>query len=339
VAFTRQGFPTLFQNGLICGKIEPKNNGLMKLFLCHASENKDFVRPLAETLGKRHEVWYDEYSIKLGDSLSKKIDEGLAQCDFGVVVLSPDFFKKDWPRKELDALVSMETQSRKIILPIWKDITHDEVAKYSPLLASRYAVSASKGLPTVVAAIEAAVDSNERTREIDDLSGATEALRQVGLDLKAKKASAHLLSSAEGPGKVLEAFNELVTRLENLLRKIQNESPELTFAFEWRGQWNWVVRAIKQLTAQILVEKMYANAAHHSIMIFRIYRQHPRGSMFGQEPEILSDSIFRPFAKSPQTIVWRPEEGEEIYRRDEFAALVIRRLTEAIEEGDETIYQ
>jgi len=50
------------------------------VFICHASEDKeDFVRPLAERLRQQHlDVWYDEFSLKIGDSLTQNIDEGLS---------------------------------------------------------------------------------------------------------------------------------------------------------------------------------------------------------------------------------------------------------------------
>ena len=50
------------------------------LFISHTSEEKESVaRPLAEELRKRGlSVWYDEFTLYLGDSLRKKIDEGLA---------------------------------------------------------------------------------------------------------------------------------------------------------------------------------------------------------------------------------------------------------------------
>lgn len=91
----------------------------MKLFLSHASEDKDdFVRPLAEVLRRNYEVWYDEYELTLGDSLLQKINQGLAACDFGIVVLSHAFFSKKWPQAELDGLFALETTTRKLILPI-----------------------------------------------------------------------------------------------------------------------------------------------------------------------------------------------------------------------------
>lgn len=64
------------------------------------------------------EVWYDEFSLTIGDTLRRKIDRGLIACRFGVVVLSPAFFGKGWPNYELDGLVTREVAgSRQLILP------------------------------------------------------------------------------------------------------------------------------------------------------------------------------------------------------------------------------
>ncbi len=52
-------------------------------------------------------VWFDEWTLRLGDSLRRKIDEGLRASSFGVVVLSPGFFTKSWPQAELDALFAI----------------------------------------------------------------------------------------------------------------------------------------------------------------------------------------------------------------------------------------
>ena len=80
------------------------------IFISHASEDKDeVVRPLAEQLRHRGlRVWMDETEIKLGDSLRRSIDHGLSKSRYGLVVLSPDFLKKEWPQKELDGLVARE---------------------------------------------------------------------------------------------------------------------------------------------------------------------------------------------------------------------------------------
>lgn len=122
------------------------------VFISHASEDKnDIARPLASALSKRGmRVWFDEFTLVLGDSLRQSIDHGLRNSRFGIVILSPWFFKKDWPQKELDGLVSLERRSRKVILPIWHNVKYADVLKYSSILAGKLAVSSSVGLEKVV---------------------------------------------------------------------------------------------------------------------------------------------------------------------------------------------
>lgn len=130
------------------------------VFISHASEDKDSVaRPLARHLEEHGlKVWIDECELALGDSLRRKIDDGLARSRYGVVVLSPSFFGKEWPNRELDGLVAREDGSEKVVLPIWHDINAGDVVKYSPLLAGRVAISTSRGIPQVAAAVHAAVE-------------------------------------------------------------------------------------------------------------------------------------------------------------------------------------
>lgn len=122
------------------------------VFICHASEDKEsFVRELAKKLSdKGLRVWYDEFTLLLGDSLRRKIDFGLSKSRYGVVVLSKNFFAKEWPQKELDGLVAREVDGEKVILPIWHGVTKEEVKSFSPTLAGRLAVSSDKGLDYVI---------------------------------------------------------------------------------------------------------------------------------------------------------------------------------------------
>ncbi|HEY6671946.1 MAG TPA: toll/interleukin-1 receptor domain-containing protein [Solirubrobacterales bacterium] len=118
-------------------------------FICHASEDKDEVaRPLALELIKRgFDVWFDEFTLEIGDSLLEEIDRGLNRSRYGVVILSERFFEKDWPRKELDGLVARETSDRvKRILPVWHGIRRKQVEAFSPTLAGRLAGSTSTGM-------------------------------------------------------------------------------------------------------------------------------------------------------------------------------------------------
>jgi len=115
------------------------------LFLSHASEDKDFTRPLADALSQRGvRVWFDETTIRIGDSLRESIDRGLTRSRFGVVVFSHSFFAKKWTNYELNGLVTREVQGRKVILPVWyPGLSFDDVAAYSPSLADKKALMAA----------------------------------------------------------------------------------------------------------------------------------------------------------------------------------------------------
>jgi len=115
------------------------------VFISHASEDKDeVVRPLANALRKAGlSVWYDEFELRIGDSLRRKIDRGLGSSRFGVVVLSQAFFGKGWPEYELDGLVTRAVSGDQILLPIWHNVSKREVIGYSASLADRLARSTS----------------------------------------------------------------------------------------------------------------------------------------------------------------------------------------------------
>ena len=115
------------------------------VFISHATEEKDeIVRPLVNTLkGRGLCVWYDESELRIGDSLRRKIDEGLAKSRFGIVVFSHAFFQKEWPRYELNALVAQEMADKAVILPLWHKITEDEIMAYSPGLTDKIALNTS----------------------------------------------------------------------------------------------------------------------------------------------------------------------------------------------------
>lgn len=114
------------------------------VFISHATEDKDFARPLANALAaKGLSVWYDEFELRIGDSLRQKIDFGLARSRFGVVILSHAFFAKNWTRYELNSLVTREIAEGQMILPVWHRITKSEIMAQSPALADKVARNTS----------------------------------------------------------------------------------------------------------------------------------------------------------------------------------------------------
>jgi len=115
------------------------------VFISHATSDKDdFVRPLAQALRNVGiSVWFDEFELKLGDSLRERIDYGLKNSRFGLVVLSASFFNRPWTDYELNSFVAREMASTKVILPIWHKVSKDEVLKFSPALADKVSLKSS----------------------------------------------------------------------------------------------------------------------------------------------------------------------------------------------------
>jgi hypothetical protein len=130
------------------------------LFLSHASEDKtSIVDSLAKALQKAGiRVWYDKLNLKLGDNLATELDKGLSQSQFGIVILSKNFFAKKWTRAELSALLALEaSDGRKRIIPIRHGISHEELLRFSPLVASRVTMSTDEGIEALTQSILSAI--------------------------------------------------------------------------------------------------------------------------------------------------------------------------------------
>ncbi|WP_428031408.1 toll/interleukin-1 receptor domain-containing protein [Ancylobacter sp.] len=74
------------------------------VYLAHATEDKELVLPIAQGLMKRGiRVWYDDWEIGYGDSLRRKMEQGLGECTHFVVLLTPTSIEKPWVQEEVDA--------------------------------------------------------------------------------------------------------------------------------------------------------------------------------------------------------------------------------------------
>jgi hypothetical protein len=86
-------------------------------------------------------------TLDLGDSLSESIDKGIRDSRYGIVILSNNFFAKNWTRQELNGLqTKLVASGRKVILPVWHNISKEEIYNYSPTLADRVGIPTRKGV-------------------------------------------------------------------------------------------------------------------------------------------------------------------------------------------------
>lgn len=146
---------------------KPTGHREFDFFISYASEDRELVEALDNSLSSRgYKVWRDRGQLTLGDSLTAKINEGLAASRFGIVILSKAFLRKNWPQAELNALQARAiAEGQKVILPIRRDLDHEEMAKHLPLLGDKLTIAFDQNLEEVVGEIERAVRSPNETRD------------------------------------------------------------------------------------------------------------------------------------------------------------------------------
>jgi len=93
---------------------------LKSIFLCHSSEDKPIVRPIAQELTIRgSQVWLDEAEILVGDSILEKIQDGIERSDYLGIVLSKKSVESVWVKKEVEAGLILEIEAREAkVIPI-----------------------------------------------------------------------------------------------------------------------------------------------------------------------------------------------------------------------------
>ncbi len=152
------------------GDVRERRNRAMKVFISHATEDKESVaRPLANALRERRvEVWFDEFVLRPGDSIRESIEAGLAACDYGIVILSPSFFEKRWPQSELNGIFGRALSSdRRFLFPIWHRLSVDDLRPY-PMLADRFALKSDVGASVIAEQVLAvAIGDERRLREAE----------------------------------------------------------------------------------------------------------------------------------------------------------------------------
>lgn len=138
------------------------------IFISHASEDSDFGSELALSLKNMGiSVWYDQFEIKLGDDVAETISAALAESDIGVIIISKKFFEKQWTKMELYPLLSASLDSSKRILPIWHNISFEEVAKNSPLLASIVPIKSDLGIKKISQLIVSVINDFVKGKTLD----------------------------------------------------------------------------------------------------------------------------------------------------------------------------
>ncbi len=128
------------------------------IFISFVSRDRSIAEELADNLEKRG-ISADFTNLHLGDNLGSRVEQGLRQAEYGVLILSKTFFKKPWPRNDLDKIANIDRtfDGPTRLLPVWHEIEQQDIARYSSALASRIGASTKEGLNFVADEIVDAV--------------------------------------------------------------------------------------------------------------------------------------------------------------------------------------
>lgn len=134
-------------------------------FISHDTRDKDaFVRELAHQLATNMcPVWYDEFSLKVGDSLRASIDRGLKETSKCIVILSPNFFSNEgWGKAEFDAVFTREIFEKKnVILPVWLGVDAASVYDFNARLLDKVGLPATLGVAEVARRLAQAIKTTD----------------------------------------------------------------------------------------------------------------------------------------------------------------------------------
>ena len=127
---------------IICVKEHNKN---FHCFVSHRGVDKpDFVIPLVDRLEKLgFAVWCDSNNIDLGDHIDEAIDNGLMHSRYIIIIVSPSYIEGYWTKMEYRTALQVEScAGHEVLIPVWHNVSYQDVMQFSPILASRLAIKA-----------------------------------------------------------------------------------------------------------------------------------------------------------------------------------------------------
>lgn len=264
-----------------------------KLFLSYASEDKQFTDDLNAHLEQDFEVWYAPLKLVVGHSLLEEIGKGLAESDFGVVVFSRAYFKKEWTRNELDGLVALENETRKVVLPVWLEVQKSDVVKFSPMMAGRIGSIASRGVDYVAEDIRKAVQQLTRAGQLNPLqkfTGKVERLAELVSDHSARE---KLMRGGDDSGRMHRACEQFLESAGYLIAALKAKLPGL--GIHWgRNEQNSIMTGHANVLERFHLILSCVHSRHPSMCLarIRIHEMLPDGNHETLQEHEFSPTIF-----------------------------------------------
>jgi TIR domain len=301
------------------------------LFLSYASEETAFAKSLREALTEKFNVWFDQDAIHLGENIAYRLPEGIRSSDYAVVVLSRSYITKKWTREEFSHLIALETADRKIILPIWHNITEDEVWRFYPALTLRNKIPHNLPINAIVVAVETGTATAQKAREVGD------PLRKEYSELQDAlanhDANERLIHNEHGVRLVAE---EVYYIMDVFMKRLDQVKGSMPLKVERRDQpvVNSAYRAAVLVSGDFRVNveigylsHNYSNDASHSKLVITLFawpEDTPPmlAAVLGTRDEI-QQVVFAPRFTVSAKVQWKNEEDDTIHASEEVVTLAL----------------
>ncbi len=114
------------------------------VFISHANADKiEYVDQLKHSLDKlKINVFYDKDTLEWGDNWKNTILKGVEESEFAIIVISENFFGREWTERELHEFLNRQNSNgQKIILPILHKISISQLSEKYPIVADIQALN------------------------------------------------------------------------------------------------------------------------------------------------------------------------------------------------------
>ncbi|MFW6027154.1 MAG: TIR domain-containing protein [Candidatus Woesearchaeota archaeon] len=219
-------------------------NNQRDVFICHASEDKkSVVESLVNEFDKEGiTYWYDNSEIEWGDSLTQKVNEGLKISSYVIVVLSKHFINKNWPNRELNAVLNMEASSGEVrILPLVvgdKNEREDILIEFPLLNDKLYLTWDINRIDKIINALKKRLNKTNKTNKTDYNFIKNEDIHIPKVNKK--------YSQKEKDQYIKDAYNEVKNYFSIALEKFENSYSQIETDFTEVNNYKFISKIYKE---------------------------------------------------------------------------------------------
>jgi TIR domain len=309
------------------------------LFLSYASEEKAFAEKLHEALKDKFDIWFDQEAIRLGENIAYRLPEGIRSSEYAVVVLSRSYIAKKWTQEEFMHLIALETADRKIILPIWHNVTEEEVRNFYPALTLRNKIPYDLPMNAIVVAIETGTGTAQKAREVGD--PLRKEYSQLEDALANHYANERLIRNGQGVRLIAQEVSYL---LDVFIKRVDQVKGSMPVNIERKDQRVFnsaycpAVQASGSFRVNVEVGYLshnYVNDASRTKLVITLFawpEDTPPmlAAVYGQRDE-LRQTVFTPRFTVSEKVQWKNDEDATIHTSEQVGEIALTLFKEEIQ--------